>query len=70
MTKLDSLMVMIMAIQSGIKWARGHTYIIIIWKTMLNNLHNLPNLNTTLPKVKNGKSFCYILEGIKIAFDL
>ena len=23
---------------------RGHTYEIIIWKEMLNNLHNLPNL--------------------------
>ena len=25
--------------------ARGHNYVIIIWKKILNNLHNLPNLN-------------------------
>ena len=38
--------------------ARGHTYVIIIWKKMLNNLHNLPNLN----KSRNWKEFCSFLE--------
>ena len=43
--------------------ARGHAYVIIIWKKMLNDLHYLPNLN------KNSAistQIVFFLEGIKI----
>ena len=45
---------------------RGHAYVIIIWKKMLNDLHYLPKTLLFLPKVEIGKSYCSFLEGIKI----
>ena len=39
--------------------ARGHTYVIIIWKKMLNNLHNLPNLNKNSTQSRKWKEFLF-----------
>ena len=38
---------------------RGHAYVIIIWKKMLNNLHYIPNLNKNSTRSSNWKEFLF-----------